>query len=176
LQRKTDRRGLFLFGLALLIIVLDQWSKTWVRANLALNESWMPIAWLDPFVTFTHIHNTGVAFGMLQNRGILFVIVNLVVVAAIIAYYWRIESNSWLLRIALALELGGAIGNLIDRLARGYVTDFVNVRFFAVFNVADSCITVGAILLGIYALFLDRDQPEVAAQAISADQPTQDAD
>lgn len=173
---KTNRRGLFLFSLALLIVVLDQWSKTWVRANLALNESWMPIAWLDPFVTLTHIHNTGVAFGMLQNRGILFVIVNLFVVAAIILYYWRIESDAWLLRTALALEMGGAIGNLIDRIARGYVTDFVNVRFFAVFNVADSCITVGAILLAIYALFIERAQPEAAAPPLSVDQPTQDPD
>ena len=175
METKTERRGLFLFSLALLIVVLDQWSKTWVRANLALNESWMPIAWLDPFVTFTHIHNTGVAFGMLQNRGFVFVIVNLAVVAAIVVYYWRTESDSWLLRTALALELGGAIGNLIDRLARGYVTDFINVRFFAVFNIADSCITVGAILLAIYALFVERDQPDAVAQVVPSDQPTQDA-
>jgi signal peptidase II len=174
-QDKISRKNLVMFAIAGSVILLDQWTKSLVRAHLPVHESWMPVAWLEPYVTLTHTHNTGVAFGLFQGRGVLFSIVNIVVVAAIILAYRHIPSESWLLRIALGLEMGGAIGNLIDRLTIGHVTDFINVRVFAVFNVADSCITVGALLLGYYALFLDRDEPAHAASRAAPLAPPDDA-
>jgi signal peptidase II len=171
--RKANWRTLILFVLSLVVIALDQWTKTWVRANLAEGASWNPITWLSPFVTLTHIHNTGVAFGMFPNRGNLFVFVTVIVVTAIVFYYRRLATSSWALCLALGLQLGGAIGNLIDRVARGYVTDFVNVRVFAVFNVADSALVVGAILLGVFALFMDNEKP-VAAPSVEPAPPAPD--
>ncbi len=155
MKRHVDWRGAVLFAIALVIAVLDQYTKALVRANLPLNVSWMPIAWLDRFVTLTHVRNTGAAFGILPHLGGVFRIVSLVVIAAIIFYFRQLAGTSWLLRLAFGLQLGGATGNLIDRLARGYVTDFIDVRVWPIFNVADSAIVVGTILLAYYALFVE---------------------
>jgi len=156
LKRRIDWHGLFLFGISLLVIALDQYTKHLVREHLPLNVSWNPIPWLDPIVTLTHTRNTGAAFGLFPGMGFFFVIVALVVVVVIIVYYRRLAAGSWMLRIALGLQLGGAVGNnLIDRLCRGYVTDFIDVRVWPVFNLADSAVVIGTILLAIYALFLD---------------------
>lgn len=148
-------RGAVLFGIALVVIVLDQYTKALVRQNLPLNTSWMPIPWLDPFVTLTHVRNTGAAFGLFPSLGGVFRLVSLVVVVAIIFFFRQLAATSWLLRIALGLQLGGAAGNLIDRLTLGYVTDFVDVRVWPIFNVADSAIVVGTALLAYYALFVE---------------------
>lgn len=148
-------RGAVLFAIALAIVALDQYTKALVRANLPLNTSWMPIPWLDPLVTLTHVRNTGAAFGLLPSLGGVFRIVSLVVVLAIIFYFRQLAANSWLLCVAFGLQLGGAAGNLVDRLARGYVTDFIDVRVWPIFNVADSAIVVGTVLLAYYALFVE---------------------
>ena len=151
----------WLAAIGLLVIALDQWTKAWVRNNLPLNISSNPVPWLDPIFTFTHTQNTGAAFGLFKNLGGVFVLVALAVILAIAIYYQQLASNSWLLRVAFGLQLGGAAGNLIDRLRFGYVTDFVDVRWWPIFNVADSSVVVGAILLAYYALFLDRPVGEV---------------
>jgi len=155
LKRKVDWCGLFLFSVSLLIVALDQYTKNLVRSHLPLNHSWNPVSWLAPIVTLTHTRNTGAAFGLLPNMSIFFVVVALVVVAAIIIYYRQIAVGSWMLRSAFGLQLGGAVGNLIDRVRQGYVTDFIDFRVWPIFNVADSALVVGTILLAIYALFLD---------------------
>jgi signal peptidase II len=174
LRIKTDWHAITLFGIGILVLALDQWSKRRVRLTLPEGTSMAPFPRLERLFTFTHIHNTGVAFGLFPDRGILFVIVAIAVVIAIVLYYRRLSSSSWVLRVALGLQLGGASGNLVDRIARGYVTDFVNVRFFAIFNVADSALVVGAIMLGYYALFMERDAPAPAAE--HADPPTPSPD
>jgi len=163
-----------LFAISTVVIGLDQWTKAWVRATLPEGASLEPVSWLASFVRFTHVHNTGVAFGMLQNKGNLFVYVTLAVVLIIVFYYRRMATQHWMLCTALGLQLGGSIGNLIDRIARGYVTDFVNVSFFAVFNIADSALVVGALLLGYYALFMERDKPVQTPATPSAQPPAPD--
>lgn len=165
-----------LIGLAAVIVALDQLTKSWVRANLPLHVSWNPISWLDPIVTLTHVQNTGAAFGMLPSLGGVFAVVAVVVVAMILLFYRRLAQGSLLLQVTFGLQLGGAVGNLIDRLARGYVTDFVDLRWWPVFNVADSALVIGTILLAIYALFLDRElkaetEPDHAAPERAADDP-----
>lgn len=167
MSRKA-RSNIVLFGLAALVTLADQASKSWIRQTLQPYESAMPIPWLEPFVTFTHVQNEGAAFGLGQDLGTVFVITAFVAVALIVLFFRHLAVHSTLLRIALALQLGGALGNLIDRLRLGAVTDFVNLGWFPVFNVADSAITIGSILLAIFALFVDRPPEEEAQQANSS--------
>lgn len=143
----------FLFPIAALIATLDQWTKSFIRSNMDYGTSWMPWEWLSPYARIVHWSNTGAAFGMAQGYSIFFTILAFVVVLLIIYYFPQIPAGDFFLRLALAMQLGGAIGNLIDRLAHdGHVTDFISVGTFPVFNVADSFITVGAgvLLIGIW--------------------------
>jgi signal peptidase II len=159
-NKRFNWRGLLLFAYAAVVIILDQYTKSLVRAARPLNTSWMPIPWLDPFVTLTHVNNTGSAFGLFHNMNWVFIIIASVATIAIVVYYRQISESSWLLRLAFGLQLGGIVGNNIDRIARGYVTDFVDTRIWPVFNVADSSLVVGTILLAIFALFIDREPQE----------------
>jgi len=154
-RRLVRARGALLL-IGFVVIAVDQWSKAVVRSAVPLNTSWNPLPWLEPFVTMTHIQNTGAAFGLLRNMGGLFVVVALGVIGVIVVFYRQLAAESSLLCVAFGLILGGATGNLIDRLILGYVTDFIDVRWWPVFNVADSAVVIGAILLAYYALFLDR--------------------
>jgi signal peptidase II len=134
------------------IIGLDQWSKIAVRNNLALGETWVPWDWLAPYARVVHWYNTGVAFGMFQNQNTLFAILAVIVALAIIYIYPSVPSEDWSLRLAMAMQLGGAGGNLVDRLTIGHVTDWFSVGKFPVFNIADSCVSVGVgvLLLGVW--------------------------
>lgn len=138
---------------AIIVVVLDQITKIWVRSNLRLGETWMPWEWLAPYARIVYWNNTGVAFGMFQGQGGLFAILAVIIALAIIYYFPRIDAKDVPLRLALGLQLGGAIGNLIDRIQfQGQVTDFISLGSFAVFNVADGSITVGVgiMILGVW--------------------------
>jgi len=144
---KFIRKYLFLVLLALPLIGLDQYTKWLVRSNLAIGETWVPWIWLKPYARIVHWHNTGVAFGMFQNASIVIAILSSLVVMAILVIFPKLEREDWTLRLALTLQFTGAVGNLIDRFTIGYVTDFISIGTFPVFNVADSCITIGTIVL-----------------------------
>jgi len=146
------RKTRWLFVIAAVIVILDQITKEIVRTNIPVGESWMPWTWLAPYARIIHWTNTGVAFGMFQGNNIFFAILAAFVALAIVYYYPSIPEEDKVLRFAMAMQLGGALGNLIDRIFIGKVTDFVSVGNFAVFNVADSCITlgVGVLLLGVF--------------------------
>ena len=163
LNRRLDPRGFYLFIIGLSVIALDQYTKHLVRRYIPLYTSWNPISWLNPIVTLTHVKNTGAAFGLFKDMSIVFIVIALVVIVAIIAYYRQLAQASWILRLALGLQLGGAAGNLIDRLhQQGCVTDFIDFRVWPVFNVADASVVIGTALLAYYALFVDvhRDEEE----------------
>jgi len=152
----------FLIGIALFIVVLDQWTKYLVRTLIPFGGSWTPWEWLAPYARIVHWQNTGAAFGMLQGFGLVFTILAIVVSIAILYYFPRVPRNEWLIRLAMAMQLGGALGNLVDRLTLGTVTDFISVGTFAVFNVADACISVGTALL-IFAVWnSERKQKKLA--------------
>lgn len=152
LLKKKITNYLFLFAVALTVIGLDQWTKAIVRANLELGEIWSPWNWLTPYARFVHWYNTGVAFGMFQNNNVLFAILVSIIAIIIIVYYPSLTQDDWYLKVALSLQLGGAVGNLFDRITIGHVTDFISVGDFAVFNIADSCVTigVGVMILGMW--------------------------
>ena len=153
----TSRRAAIefaLFGVALVVIALDQYTKQWVRQNLEPGVSWNPISWLDPIVTLTHVHNTGAAFGLFPGMQYVFAGVALLVAALIVIYHRQLTDNSRFLHLAFGLQLGGALGNFIDRVFQGHVTDFIDFRVWPVFNVADSAVVVGTILLVYYSFFV----------------------
>ncbi len=143
---KTINRVL-VYWVAGAVILFDQWTKQLVRQNLAVGESWSPWPWLTPYARILHIENTGAAFGIFQNLGPLFTVIGVVVSIVIIYYTVRLPAGQWLLRFVLGLQLGGALGNLVDRLLFGPVTDFVSVGTFAIFNVSDASISIGVALL-----------------------------
>jgi signal peptidase II len=155
-----------LFSIAGLVLFFDQWTKNLVRNNLALGESWMPWEWLAPYARIVHWHNTGAAFGLGQSLSWLFAGLAFVVVGAIIYYYPQVDQSNWLIRLALGMQMGGALGNLIDRLLQDMrVTDFVSVGTFAVWNIADASIFVGTIVLIAGVWIDDRKQRQAELQA-----------
>jgi signal peptidase II len=143
-----------LVGSAGLVIAVDQLTKYLVRSRLDLGGSWSPIPAFGDWVRVVHWTNTGAAFGLFPSGGLVFTVVAIVVSAAILYYYPRIPTGHALLRLALILQLGGALGNLADRLIQATVTDFIAVGHFPVFNVADACISIGVALL-VISMWLD---------------------
>ncbi len=156
------RRGRWLlWGSGLAVLALDQWSKRWVRIHLPPATPTDIFPALHPILSFTYVHNTGVAFGLFPQLGWLFTVLALGVVLFILCSQQMLGEESWLLNLALGLQLGGAAGNLLDRLLRGAVTDFLDVNFWPleswpVFNVADSAIVVGVGLLILHILLEER--------------------
>jgi len=138
---------LSLFGIAAGVVAFDQWTKYLVRSNLAVGEYWSPFPWLAPFARIFHSNNTGAAFGLFPSGSMIFTIVAVIVSIGIIYYYPSVPREQRALRLALSLQLAGALGNLISRLIHGTVTDFISVGRFAVFNIADSSISVGTAIL-----------------------------
>ena len=135
------------------IVVFDQATKALVRARLPLHES---VTVIPGFFDLTHVRNTGAAFGMLNNfdfeyKPLLMVAIALIALGAVASYALTMPPEQRMARLGLALILGGAIGNLIDRARTGFVVDFVDVYWrdihFWAFNVADSAITVGVVLM-----------------------------
>jgi signal peptidase II len=130
-----------------LIVLLDQWTKHIIRTQLAFNEIWMPWEWLAPYARIVHWRNTGAAFGIGQDLNLVFTVLSLIVIAGILYYFPQIPRSERFFRVALSMQMGGALGNLIDRVRIGHVTDFISVGRFPVFNVADSSITLGVVVL-----------------------------
>jgi signal peptidase II len=148
--------------LAAAIVIFDQATKYMVKARLPLHES---VTVIPGFFDLTHVRNTGAAFGMLNNmefayKPVVMVVVALVALGAVASYALTLPTTQRIARYGLALILGGAVGNLIDRAAMGYVVDFVDVYWrgvhFWAFNVADSAITVGVALMLLDVLGVGR--------------------
>jgi signal peptidase II len=158
-EHGRPRWALFL-GLALAIVVFDQLTKAWIVANVSPAR---PLAIVDDLVRLVYSRNTGALFGLFQDNATLFGLVSIAVIGAI-AWYHGHAGRSALLSVALGLLLGGAIGNLIDRLTRGHVVDFVDagigdLRFYT-FNVADAAISTSLVLLVVLTLW-----PALAGEA-----------
>ena len=160
----------FLLPIAISLVVLDQWTKTLVRANLEFNELWMPWEWLAPYARLVNWHNTGAAFGIFQGMNGVFVALAFVIITLILIYFPMIPEEDFFFRLALTLQIAGAAGNLIDRLYRGYVTDFISVGRFPVFNVADSCITMGVVVL-LVGMWLEERKSQNEPSSIDFSEP-----
>ena len=133
---------------------LDYVTKRLVEANLALGESWPA----EGFVRLTHGTNTGTAFGLFPNQTLALIIASLFAIGFLAYFYRSFALHKPLLRAAIGLQLGGALGNLLDRVRSGAVTDFIDVGPWPIFNVADSCIVVGMVALVSVLALAERDE------------------
>jgi signal peptidase II len=154
LQLKSHLKGLLPYGLAFFIIVpLDQLTKLWVRTSFYLGESRPP----SGFLRFTYIQNTGASFGIFPDGNMFFTIFSTISLVAIIVLMFFFRRQIFLLdslpgKLAMGLIGAGTLGNLIDRYCLGYVVDFINFSIWPAFNIADSAIVIGAILLAFLIL------------------------
>jgi signal peptidase II len=153
-------RILLVAGVAVVVFAIDRVTKAWVSENIPLGTA-RPV--FGDYVRIVHAQNTGAAFGLLPERTTLLSVLSVVAVLAIVYYYRQIASNSSLVSATLGMQLGGAFGNLLDRITQGYVVDFVDVgigdvRFWA-FNVADSSIVVGIILVTLALWYEEHRAP-----------------
>lgn len=150
------RPGLFERALPILImavvLLLDQVSKNLVETRIPLYGYWAPFPALEGFFRITHTANTGAVFGLFQGTSMFFAILAIIVAGAIVYFNLTLPGGQWLLRLALGLQLGGALGNLTDRLRQGHVTDFIDIGPWYIFNVADMAIVGGVILFGVVIL------------------------
>ncbi len=156
------KKSWMLWVLALAVLLLDQSSKSLIVAWLDWGESWPA----EGFLRFTHARNTGTAFSLFQGHSNILSFVAIFAIGVLLWVYWTTGSKSFILRLALGLQLGGALGNLLDRLNQGYVTDFLDVGPWPIFNVADSGISVGMVLM-VWYFFMNRDEDE-ATSAVAA--------
>ncbi len=153
---RTRAAGWARAGLVVLfVLALDQATKALVRGSLAPGEE----NELLPFLSFVHVHNPGVAFGFLGDGGLPVLLVTAAALTLLVGYFAR-HTQRALLWLPTGLLLGGALGNLLDRIHQGYVTDFIHFPHWPAFNVADVCITGGVVAL---VLVLERNgRPDAA--------------
>ena len=144
LGRSQVYKDLVLLPLAALVFLADQFSKSLVREFLALRES-IPA---EGFFRISHTYNTGSAFGLFQGQNSPLILASLIGVTVLVLIYYSQRRPTLLLRLSLGLQLGGAAGNLLDRVLLGRVTDFLDVGAWPIFNVADASIVTGLVLLG----------------------------
>ncbi|MFO8053138.1 MAG: signal peptidase II [Candidatus Omnitrophota bacterium] len=148
-KSKKDKLTFFLTpSIALFIIGLDFWIKTYLR----LNFSFQSFPLIDKLVYITVVFNTGTAFGLLQDRTNLLIYLTLILILVFLFVFKKEQNKKLTFLIATGLIFGGAVSNLIDRLMLGAVVDYIDLKIWPVFNLSDSCITIGAILLIIDSL------------------------
>ena len=152
------------FGTALLsvvaavVLLADQASKLWIQQHFAACDA-NSLTIVPGWLAFAYTCNKGAAFGLLANETLLFALIALVVIGMIVAYFRFLPANRPWLRLSLGLQLGGALGNLVDRLRQGYVVDFISVKAWPVFNIADACVVVGVLILAYHLLLVPGQAP-----------------
>jgi len=147
---------LFYYGIVALIVGTDQLVK-WVVENQIPLFDRIPL--IDNILTLTNIRNTGAAYNLFsQMHWLLVVFPGLIMAMGLVFVALKAKSANSVLMVSFAMIIGGGLGNLIDRILKGYVVDFFDIRIIPVFNVADICITIGCGLLFIYLIFMDGKQ------------------
>lgn len=148
----TPRPGWLFLGAAGFVLIADQLTKHWIRLTRVPGES---SELIPGIIDLTHVRNAGAAFGLFPGRQPIFIATSLVVLIVIAAYWRRASPREWPVVAAMASITGGAVGNLIDRVFQGLVTDFLSFAFidFPVFNIADMGILAGVAVLVVWLLF-----------------------
>ncbi len=157
-QTKSSKSALpTILGLAFIIFGLDQITKFWVLQNIPYGHSWK--FWPDfaEIIQFTYIRNTGAAFGLFPQMGTVLLIIAIIVVLGIVFFHRLLPVETIWVRLSLGLQLGGASGNLLDRIIHGFVVDFIDISIFPIFNIADASIVCGVAILAY--LLWNEDQP-----------------
>ena len=151
---RGNRRDLVFGSIAVLVVIADQLTKWWIKANLALGQ----VMFDAGFFQIIHIKNTGVSFGLFKEHteiiiGVVFVEI---IIILLVVYFLRNRLSfldGMLMRAGIGLVIGGAIGNQVDRIVQGHVTDFLDFKVWPAFNVADSAAVVGTIIVAYCVLF-----------------------
>ncbi len=146
-----------------LVILIDQAVKYFVSAALPLGAAWSPLPGPNPLIQIVHAANTGFAFGLFKNLGVVSILVPLIISGFIVFYVRRLRADQKFMAVALGLTLGGALGNVIDRLRIGYVIDYFDIGVGALRNAsnfADWSIVLGVILLSVAMLLEERKQKQ----------------
>lgn len=156
---KIPRIAWAAYGFALLVVVLDQITKAWILDGLSLREvGRVPV--LPPVLNLTYVENTGVSFGLFGGGSARWLLTVFSIAVAGALAWWALKAERRILVSAIGLVIGGAIGNVIDRIRFGYVVDFIDFSgtgvFPWVFNIADSAITVGVALLILDSVMSER--------------------
>ena len=146
---------MIVFIISALILALDQLSKFLINLNFLPGQSY-PV--IRNVFHLTLVHNTGAAFGLFAGKAVFFILISVTAIILILVALKKTAGGSALLKVGLAMILGGAIGNLIDRVRLGFVVDFLDFRIWPVFNLADTTITLGAGLLAVY-IFRRKGEP-----------------
>lgn len=141
-------------GIIVLMLGLDQVSKWLVRDAMDLGQS-IPI--ISSLMSLTYIENRGAAFGIMAGGRVLFIALTFLLLAFLLWYRHQNKHQSLLLEISTGLIIAGALGNLIDRIVKGSVTDFIDFHFFPIFNVADIAVTCGVFLMAVF-IFKDENK------------------
>jgi signal peptidase II len=157
---KIPRIALAAYGFAILIIVVDQLTKAWVLNGLGLRFEGQSVSMLAPVFNITLVHNEGVSFGLFGDGSARWMLSIFSLAVAGVLGWWALKADRRLLVTSIGLIMGGAVGNVIDRIRFGFVVDFLDFSgtgvFPWVFNVADSAITIGVILLILDSLLSER--------------------
>jgi len=168
---KTLKAYGFLFLIGGGVLLADQTAKAWIEAHIPFARQTTPFAAL-PWLHITNWHNSGMAFGLGQAWGTVLLALGVVYALGVLLAFPAIARSGWWLRWGMAIQWGGALGNLLDRLRHGYVTDFIAVGRFPVFNLADAAISLSVVVLLVGEL-LDREPPpEEAAETSPAPEET----
>lgn len=164
------------FLIAAAVLCLDQVTKAIVDQNVGYQDSLVLLPWLDGWINITNTHNSGAAFGIFPQGNLVFIVIAVVVSAALVAYSRFLAPDGIVVRLSLGLQLGGALGNLVDRLRFGYVIDFIQLSFnnsihLTTNNVADFAIVSGVCVLGWYLIFARPARVEAAVPATHTGEP-----
>lgn len=143
--------------LSLAIIAIDQYTKYYIQAHMLPGAS-IPV--IHDIFHITYVLNPGAAFGMFEHQTAFFVVVAGILLVGAIYFYPRIPQKNYMLRCGIGLQVGGAIGNVIDRIKTGYVVDFLDFRIWPVFNVADIAIVTGVGFIIFHILYLSGKEDE----------------
>ena len=150
------QRALVLALTAAVIVIADQLTKYMATAVLPLNGSWFPIPEVATYFRITHVTNTGAAFSISPSSGNLFGLIAVLIICGIVYYNYTIPPGYTTFRVALGLQLGGALGNLVDRIRLGHVVDLIDFSFWPAFNVADTAL-VGGVVIMVCLMMLGRE-------------------
>lgn len=158
-EQDSSQRWILPLSIGLLVFALDQLAKRWAATTLGPEPHARAITLGPEWLRLVYSQNTGVAFSLFQGMPTLFTITSILITAgAIVAYITYLPNRVTWVQASMGLLLGGAVGNIADRLRLGYVVDFISVGWWPVFNLADSAIFVGVIMLAGYLIFIG-DEP-----------------
>jgi len=138
-----------IFVIVILIAALDQIIKLLIINNFPLG---LPHPIIENIFNITYVKNTGIAFGIFKGNNLIMIILNIVIIAMITALLYSMDFDNIFFKLSASFIIGGALGNLIDRINRGFIVDYLDLSFWPTFNLADSMIVIGGIMLAIFLL------------------------